>query len=126
MASYAFSEPLICAVCAEDRQLPQECKAGIWVKRGKSYIKEPTGRKFLLPLWRIDKSGKIPTFNGPGYDGSVIMTDQLYISLEDIPDSCRNDGISVIPAVPDEDGNFWGYTSVPQEFCELWKNLPTR
>lgn len=34
---------------------------------------------------------------------------------------------SLVPAVPTEDGTtFWGYTSVPQEGCEWWYNLPTR
>lgn len=28
-----------------------------------------------------------------------------------------------IPAIPSPDG-FWGYTSVPQEDVEWWKNLP--
>ena len=32
----------------------------------------------------------------------------------------------LVPAVPTEENNtFWGYTSVPQEGCEWWKNLPT-
>jgi hypothetical protein len=33
---------------------------------------------------------------------------------------------SRIPAVPIEDGDgFWGYTSVPDEGCNWWKNIPT-
>jgi len=31
-----------------------------------------------------------------------------------------------IPAVPDEEGvGYWGYTSVPQDGCTWWRNLPT-
>lgn len=30
-----------------------------------------------------------------------------------------------IPAVPTDDGTFWGYTSVPQDGVEWWKRLPT-
>ena len=31
----------------------------------------------------------------------------------------------LVPAVPTEDGEtFWGYTSVPQEGVDWWKNLP--
>lgn len=33
----------------------------------------------------------------------------------------------LVPAVPCEnDGTFWGYTSVPIEGCVWWKNLPLR
>ena len=39
----------------------------------------------------------------------------------------RTDKIgSLIPAVPTENGDtFWGYSSVPQDGCEWWYNLPT-
>lgn len=33
----------------------------------------------------------------------------------------------LMPAVPTEDGTtYWGYSSVPQDGCEWWINLPTR
>jgi hypothetical protein len=32
-----------------------------------------------------------------------------------------------VPAVPaDEEGNWWGYTSIPEDGYERWKKLPTR
>lgn len=30
-----------------------------------------------------------------------------------------------VPAVPDGDGNWWGYTSIPDDAYEHWANLPT-
>ena len=39
----------------------------------------------------------------------------------------RSDQIGwLVPAVPTEDGSFWGYTSVPQSGIEWWEALPTR
>lgn len=40
----------------------------------------------------------------------------------------RSDQIGwYVPAVPDEEGaGYWGYTSVPQEGVNWWKQLPTR
>jgi hypothetical protein len=29
-----------------------------------------------------------------------------------------------VPAVPDDTGTFWGYTSVPQDRVDWWKALP--
>ncbi len=37
----------------------------------------------------------------------------------------RTDQIGwMIPAVPTEDGTFWGYTSIPQRAYEWWRELP--
>lgn len=43
-------------------------------------------------------------------------------------DCGRTDQIGLfVPAVPLEDGRgYWGYSSVPTEGCQWWKNLPTR
>lgn len=30
----------------------------------------------------------------------------------------------LVPAVPTDDGSFWGYTSVPEHLCKWWKDLP--
>lgn len=30
----------------------------------------------------------------------------------------------MVAAVPDGEGNYWGYTSVPQNLVEWWDNLP--
>lgn len=40
---------------------------------------------------------------------------------------CRTDQIGwLVPAVPTEDGSYWGYTSVPAEGCIWWRRLPNR
>jgi hypothetical protein len=31
-----------------------------------------------------------------------------------------------VPAVADDEGNWWGYTSVPEDAYERWAALPTR
>lgn len=42
------------------------------------------------------------------------MTDQLIIDLKDISKSYSSGRTNMIPSAPDEEGNFWGYTSVPE------------
>ena len=32
---------------------------------------------------------------------------------------------SLVPAVPTDDGSFWGYTSVPAHRVQWWYNLPS-
>ncbi len=29
-----------------------------------------------------------------------------------------------VPAIPDTDGSWWSYTSVPEKFCKWWYDLP--
>jgi hypothetical protein len=31
----------------------------------------------------------------------------------------------LVPAVPDGEGSFWGYSSVPQDRVDWWRKLPT-
>jgi hypothetical protein len=43
----------------------------------------------------------------------------------DLP-GMRTDQIGwLVPAVPDSEGSFWGYTSVPQDRIAWWRALPT-
>ena len=32
----------------------------------------------------------------------------------------------LVPAIPDLQGSYWGYTSVPYEGCQWWKALPLK
>lgn len=32
----------------------------------------------------------------------------------------------LVPAVPADDGAFWGYSSVPEDRVQWWRKLPTR
>lgn len=36
------------------------------------------------------------------------------------------DSVNYVPAVPDLDGHYWGYTSVPRWWVEWWKALPDK
>lgn len=54
-----------------------------------------------------------------GEDVSTIDPDGVRVGKYD-----RTDQIGAwIPAVPTEDGSFWGYTSVPEDACRWWRNL---
>lgn len=57
----------------------------------------------------IDREGRGPCeFGG--------LSDQIYSSKK---------GLNLLPWVPDADGETWGYTSIPSEGVEWWRNLPT-
>ena len=124
---YMGTEPLICAKCAEERQTTEEYDECIWKKVGNGYVGTHTGKKLSLPKWKVDNKGKIPSYDGPGPDNlPVAMTDQLMIDLKDVSDPEYAGVITMIPAVPDENGDFWGYTSVPEDGCTWWEELPTK
>ena len=93
------SVPLICAKCAEQRQIPSS-----------------------LPRWEIDENGLIPLHNELGSEKEISgMTDELLVSLIE-------DGKTIYtPAIPtDEEGVYWADTSDSEETYDWWKNLPTR
>ena len=123
---YSRTAPLICAECAEKRQTPRKYEEKIWRKRGNSWYEGiPTGKKLLLPKWRVDKNGKIPSCYGPGPVGQPeCLTDKLIINLADILSAgCT----SMVPACPSEDdGEFWGYPFIPEDLYKWWAELPTR
>ncbi len=121
------TEPLICAECAEKRQTARECSEVIWRKEKGKYVGKITDKKFSLPKWKVDENGKIPSWNGPGPKGMLERKqDQLTIDLSKDSKSYSSGRTSMVPACPDEDGDFWGYTSVTDEVCKWWDELPTR
>lgn len=125
---YGYSSPLICAACAEKKQSVRKCKEVVWKKDGDRLNGEHTGKIITLPKWEVDRDGLIPANIDLGPDGMpVLYTDQLVVNLQDVSDEyTSNSHTSVIPAVPDEDGNFWCYTTVPEDKVAWWKNLPTK
>lgn len=126
---YMDTAPLICATCAEERQSPKTYSEVVWKKNKlkDSYIGTPTKKKIPLPKWIVDDNGKVPSYDGPGPDGTKeIKTDQLIIDLSNEYESYSSKNTTMIPAVPYENNNFWGYTSVPEDLCEWWRTLPTR
>lgn len=56
----------------------------------------------------IDAAGKLPFIH---HGQNLGTTDQIG---------------GLVPAVPTNDGTFWGYTSVPQDAVEWWRGLPNR
>lgn len=125
---YMDTAPLICAECAEKRQTPCEYEETLWQKEDNGrYTGTFTGKKLPLPKWEVDENGHVPSYQGPGPDGKTrIKTDQLIVDLSDVSTSYASGSTSMVVACPDENGDFWGYTSVPEEACKWWKNLPTR
>ena len=125
---YGYSSPLICATCAEKKQSVRKCKEVVWKNDGDRLTGKDTGKIITLPKWEVDRDGLIPANIDLGPDGMpVLYTDQLVVNLQDVSDEyTSNSHTSVIPAVPDEDGNFWCYTTVPEDKVAWWKNLPTK
>ena len=125
---YMGVEPLVCATCAEDRQLPREYEERKWEKVGDKFIGTPTGKTSILPRWEINAKGKIPTEYGiiSGMSEEAVTTDQLQIKFKDTDEINYPCELTLIPAVPDGHGEFWGYLSVPEDLCKWWEKLPNK
>jgi len=125
---YMDTAPLICAECAEERQSPREYEEKIWSKEGEERFSGKFIRKKLpLPKWKVNEKGKIPTDMGPVPDGMMIpMTNQLLVDMSDVSTAYSSGRTFIIPACPDKNGDFWGCTSIPEENCKWWEELPTR
>jgi len=139
---YMYNEPLICATCAEERQVehtytPVEKWEESTFPNGEPCwsgrpLREPDADgnmvdvKFLMLKWIVSNKGKIPSpCSCPGPDGYWSMTDHLIVDISDISKSYSSGSTDMIPAVPNEDGDMWGYTSVPENGCKWWEELPT-
>ncbi len=121
---YMDTEPLICATCAEERQSPKEYVVCVWKEQGDYHVGTHTERKLPLPKWEVNVEGKVPSYFGPGPDGFPMgMTDQLIVNLKDVSQAYSSGETTMVPAVPDEDGE---YTSVPENRCKWWEELPTK
>ena len=64
---------------------------------------------------------------GPAPEGMTMipMTNQLLVYMSDVSTAYSSGRTSMIPSCLDENGDFWGYTSVPKETCKWWEELPT-
>ena len=119
--------PLICAKCAEERQIFIEYAEINWEKRGDMYIGKPTGKKLPLPKWKVDDNGRVPSYEGPGHeDWPMRMTNHLLIDLRDVSKEYSYGETDMIPAIPAKNGEFWSYESCPEVAYIRWENLPTK
>lgn len=138
---YMSSSPLICANCAEKRQSARTYNPiERWEKNispnGETYWSGAFQHKLgedgkmvrvVLPMkkWIVDDEGKIPSADAPGPGGKRHRTDQLSIDLSKDFMSYTGGSTSIVPAIPNNEGLMWGYTSVPENGCTWWANLPT-
>lgn len=127
---YGYPSPLICASCAEQRQSPFEYEEMSYEKaENGNYIGTPTGRKIAGQKWVVDETGYVPSYHGPGPSElklPLTMTDQLIVDISDIDTSYASGKTTMIPAVPNDDGQFWCYNAVPKDKIAWWEALPTR
>ena len=123
---YKNKKLLICAECAEKFQSLRVYNECTCEKKDNQFIKKPTGEKVIL-RWRIDDKGRIPIYHGPVSKGVTMeRTNKLTVNLKNVEKSCPSGDITIIPAVPDENGSFYKYASIPKEKYELWEKLPTK
>lgn len=121
---YVGAEPLICASCAEKRQVPREYDECVWEEKIGFYIGKPTGKKLPLPMWTVNENGEIPSHHGPRPDGTpMYMTDQLLLNTKDL---LPYDDMIFWPAIPNKDGIFIRYPSKEEKYYKWWESLPTR
>ena len=74
-------------------------------------------------LWRVAATSHIELtcwecLEAKGHTITLAKSDQVYDSAIE--------PFSYVPAVPDFDGQWWGYTSVPQWWVKWWRALPDR
>ena len=65
-----------------------------------------------------------------GHSGRVLIDDAgyhyEYDSVTDTSERTMNIG-NLVPAIPDEEGmGYWGYSSVPIDAANWWRQLPTQ
>lgn len=124
---YKDVTPLICAECAEKRQVKIEYDEQIYEKKNGNYIGKPTGKKITLKKWKVDKKGNVPSYDGPGpIESDISVTNQLIIDISDVSDNYSSKNTTMIPAYPDENCKFYGYSSCPENIQAWWEELPTR
>ena len=83
--------PLICAKCAEIRQSKMLYNEYVWSRDKKSA--HLTGKKKVLPIWKVTKEGDVPSYAGPNADGKPFSyTTTLIVDIED------REKIAFIPA----------------------------
>lgn len=125
--------PLICATCAEEHQVVKAYnERTIWEPMTHNgdivtWVSAPTGKQILMDKWVVDEEGLIPSFTGSiGPKGKwEPMTDQLIVDISSLFISCPSGETILIPAIPDEANDMWGYAKVSQNMCNWWKELPT-
>ena len=124
---YIDEEPLICATCAEERQSPREYSECIWERRGGHYIGTPSGRTLLLPKWKVNEYGKIPSYFGPDHSGiNKENTNQLIVNLKNVSKAYPSGETIMIPAVPNENDEFLDYNFISKDNYIWWNALPTK
>ena len=123
---YLHTEPLICANCAEERQALRKYNVCNWEHSKCAIVGIHTGKEAFLDKWIINDKGQIPSPFGPEPEGVPnLMTYKLLVDLRDYYKEKSPIVITLIPAIPDDNGEFFGYTSLPQQASLWWENLPT-
>lgn len=122
------SVPLICAECAEERQSPRRYREKVWFKVGEGHFSPKyTGKKIPLPEWEVNEEGKIPTDVGPVPEGEPLpMTNELLVDISGVSPIYSSGRTPMVPACPDEEGDFLCHTSMPEKNYKWWEELPTR
>lgn len=127
---YGDNAPLICARCAEERQTPMMYDEHIWEEKiidgKKCKVGIPTGKKLPLKRWMVDAKGNIPSYEGPGPDGTPTrIVKHLIVNLKDISESYNSGHTTMVPAIFDSScGAFWSISAVPQKEVEEWEKWP--
>lgn len=120
---YGHATHLICAECAEKRQVKRTCVVYEWEQHGMVLIGTPTGETIELEEWKIDDEGNIPSqfIYDPNEKKPIELIEKLTVYLDNLKNSTL-----LVPAIKDEKGNFYFLEDVPVDKKECWRKLPTR
>lgn len=118
---YGNFKTLICATCAEKRQVPRYCSEIIWTKAGKG---ELTGKKKKMLAWKVNSKGEIPAELDNNPFSAVITTVELVIDLsKEFPEYVGE--TTLIPAYLCNNEYSLALLALKED-KEYWQNLPTR
>lgn len=126
---YGHAVPLICAECAEKRQVKRTCVVYEWEIHGVVLIGTPTGGTIELEKWKIDDEGNIPSqfIYDPNAKKPIELIEKLTVYLNDLTGNVGfQTSTLLVPAIKDEKGNFYFSEDVPIDKKEGWRKLPTR
>ena len=113
---------LVCASCAEKRQLKKQVFEYKWVEEDGGYKGTPTGEKKVLPPWKIDENGEVELLTDGRINGWIRYHSKILpstkITFQDLSMMLRITPYEYVERL--EPALIGGITE------EDWRKLPTR
>ena len=98
----------------------------IWDKKPGLYmVRRQIGVNILAPKWEVEDKGCVPSWPSNDYKEAPMMNDMLIVNLKDVSSVFQCGRTSMVPAVWNNDGEYYKYFFCPKEEYKKWQGLPT-